>query len=906
MFTLDQTEKSSSEPHKRKLSHMAKSDLASLLMEMDEQASVEARRKRRYKDARFRNKRPDTGRRGKDVRKFPDDTIYVPENTLPGSIIQIIQATDRDTGSNIIYKFPMDLVMFSINPDTGALILRKPLDYDNPDNHKAYTLIISATDGVHTTYYQVTVYIQNVDEPPICDPAISTGTGIALSVPETFPVLSTLYTILAKDPDEGDEVKFEMSFFSPETKTYFSLDVDTGIISTNANPLDYELDPKKFAITIKVSNKKANPMSCTGLITISLLNENDEAPIFLGLPVKPIEITENLASGSVIYVLRAKDRDIDDNVHYEFVNPSHGFFIGEDSGEIKISYPMDYEDTGIPHEQRLLVNAFDNDRVHITEAELIVRLIDVNDNYPLCDGYPNLIEVAETITANTILLSIMCSDKDLESPNNVLKYKLNKLDEFSAPKFALTDNKITIGPDGLDYDSVTFAGMQFKHTLLIEVSDSGTPSLTSTVTVIVRVTRVNEHQPDPLENIFHVLENSPVDSLVGTIKFQDHDWPFNNLKFTFAGGDFGNPAQFYIEPRTGIIKVLNTLDFETKNIYSVTVQAIDLNNDLEPDPLKQLKNFAVATINIINVNDEAPICSPAYYETIIYSTIKTSFLTLKCSDKDSPDKQLSYSIVSGNTNNRFTLQREDAGPPSLATTQNFQFTVFKGTQDPTVFQLLIEVTDELGGNKTLQLSTTATVIVHVVPWTTTIPTITTETTTKTVTTAVLFRTSYFWHPDNWFPAVITIAAVLFLLCVYGLAWCFFKDVPKCENLFPLCKGFQKPQHPSFSDKMTVDSRQKDLQSSNPKSEEKTTILPGNYAPPELFDGRAVDPEDIVDKGMQVQVITILPQADAPAGQSDRNPSPPGEPHQAAAPQLPQADLPQLPQGPVEEHRVDRE
>ncbi|MEE6481442.1 hypothetical protein FKM82_012868 [Ascaphus truei] len=773
--------------------------------------------------------------------KIPGDTIEVPENTLVGAIIEVILATDRDAESIIEYYFPVQLFMFSLNPATGALILRQPLDFDNPDNHKAYSLFINANDKVHTTSYQVNVLITNVDEPPVCDPGISIGTGIALTVPETFSILSTVYTVLAKDPDEGDKVQFEISSSSPETDTYFTLNPDTGIISTTDKPLDYELDPKKFVISIKVINIKENPMSCTGLITINLQNVNDEAPIFEGLHNTPIEVPENLASGTVIYTVRAKDKDVGDTVRYEFFTVYHGYFINEDSGEIKMSYPLDYEDVAIHREQRLKVQAFDNDRVHTTVADLIVRLTDVNDNHPQCNGYPNVVEVAETIAIGTLLLPLECWDKDLTNPNNVLKYKMNILDRFSADKFTLTDNKVTIGPKGLDYDNLTFAGMQFKHTLSVEVSDAGTPSLTSTVTIIVRVTRVNELIPKPLPNVFHVHENSPVDSLVGAVRFEDLDWPFNNLKFTIAGGDFGNPPKFYIGPKTGIIKVLDTLDFEIQSRYSVTVEAIDLNNDLQPDPIKQLKNFTVATINILNVNDEPPVCSPAYYETIIYSTVKSTSLTLKCSDKDSPANQLSYIIVSGDTANRFTLQRTGSDPPTLATSQYFQYNVFEGIKDPTNFQLLVEVTDELGGNKALQLSTTATIIVHVVPWTTTVPTKATESTTTIVTTSVLVRTSYFWHPDNWFPAVITITVVLLLLCLYGLAWGLFKDVPKCANLFPLCQGFQKPQQPNISNKAFMEPRKQDTLSNHRRSDEKSTVLPGNSPPTEFYDGRAIDP-----------------------------------------------------------------
>lgn len=92
------------------------------------------------------------------------------------------------------------------------------------------------------------------------------------------------------------------------------------------------------------------------------------------------------------------------------------------------------------------------------------------------------------------------------------------------------------------------------------------------------------------------------------------------------------------------------------------------------------------------------------------------------------------SSFSGNTNNQFTLWRQGVDPPSLATTQNFHYDVYQGTQDPMTFQLLIEVTDELGGKKASQLSATTTVIIHVFPWTTLQPTFSTKTTTATVST----------------------------------------------------------------------------------------------------------------------------------------------------------------------------
>lgn len=45
-----------------------------------------------------------------------------------------------------------------------------------------------------------------------------------------------------------------------------------------------------------------------------------------------------------------------------------------------------------------------------------------------------------------------------------------------------------------------------------------------------------------------------------------------------------------------------------------------------------------------------------------------------------------------------------------------------GIYDPTTYELLIQVSDVVDTDSQLQLTTTAIVIVHVIPWITTVPT----------------------------------------------------------------------------------------------------------------------------------------------------------------------------------------
>lgn len=44
-----------------------------------------------------------------------------------------------------------------------------------------------------------------------------------------------------------------------------------------------------------------------------------------------------------------------------------------------------------------------------------------------------------------------------------------------------------------------------------------------------------------------------------------------------------------------------------------------------------------------------------------------------------------------------------------------------------------------------------------------------------ITTSVLRKISHYWKPNSWFPAALTLTGVLFVMCLYAVAWCLFKE-----------------------------------------------------------------------------------------------------------------------------------
>ncbi|XP_041523886.1 cadherin-23-like [Microtus oregoni] len=723
---------------------------------------------------------------------FPMDSINVTEKKPIGDFVARVKATDCDEDSSITYSFKTQQEMFALDPLTGIITVRQSLTLDNPRSSTNYVLEIEARDdGNNTSSYVFTVFVEDVDDPISCDPYFSTGAGVSVSVPENIPSSAFIYAILSRDPDLAQEVELFQLVIAVRTRDSVSLE------------------------------------SCVGTVTINIQNVNDESPVLIYRPDAPININENLPVGTKLAKFTAIDRDIEDAVHYEFIGTQKAFAIDEDLGDVTVAYPLDYEDETTPKSWVLYVRVYDSERTHSTTGTLTVILQDINDNPPRCSQDIYVLELPENIPVDTTLVSLTCTDRDGTIPNNNISYHLIK-DTFSNRTFTLTNSELKIGPTHLDYDNTIFAGMDFKYTLFVRVSDEGTPVLSTIIRIILRVNRINEFNPigTMTSFTFSVFENSPIDTLVGKITYTDEDWPFNNVQYTMVGGNFGIPPKFYIEPDTGMIKLLDSLDREAVSQYKIAVRITDVANDALPDPLRQRSATAQVTVHVLNVNDEPPVCTPPHLETQIYANFRGPFTRLNCLDKDSPQDHLSYSIVAGNTDNQFTLWREGAESPFLATRQDFRYGLFQGAQDAVTFQLLIEVTDELGGSTASQLTATATAIIHVLPWTTAQPASSRSTAPTTITTSVLRKISHYWKPDSWFPAALTLTGVLLAMCLYAVAWCLFKDVPACSRLFPHC--YRQQSQPRLTEKEAAQvPRYEDSLSIGFRLNTRPNLLPGN-------------------------------------------------------------------------------
>ncbi|XP_048462120.1 cadherin-related family member 4-like isoform X3 [Rhincodon typus] len=701
--------------------------------------------------------------------------VTVPENSLPGTKIlefQIVAFNDEIAGITVTSMPKDDYFLFTFrkthqvegtNFYTVEIYLNDPV-YLDFEWIRMYILTITI-DGFHTDRYveQANLLVQDVPDER-CGVQFQTPGGATVHVEETAAPLSQIYTIVSA-PSPANNFTYTITDSVPASaKGEFSVD-QTGRITVPLQGFGHKAEERKFELHISVTQN--SEVICSGILRIIVTPVRHWPPIFTSAP-GTVSILEK--QGPEYYV--AQVTATGNSVHYHLMTHSPAYKIGEESGIIRTSSNLDLDQNPGLAINLLVIIAFDDSYLYSSVVNVTVYVRDVNDHDPQCTPPIFVTEIPETTPKESILFHLTCRDPDYSKTD--LSYSL-VTNENSHFKFMYHANSVRLN-ESLDYDSAEMVGLGFRYTAEVIVTDAGTPPRTATVSVLVTVSQVNEFSP-----VFHgirtfsVPENSPANTLVGIVNATDADWVYNNLRFSIVGH---SPPTFYIHPYTGEINTLVPLDFERIGTYTLTIQAVDMNHNAAFDSFQQRTSYTQYTINVQNVNDLPPVCSPPFYKETIYSTRANDLpiVTLSCTDKDS--ELLNYGIIGGNINNRFICQGS-----SLFSRNTFSYNL-DGISDPTTFELLIQVTDSNGADSKVVLTTTVIVIVHVVSWTTTTPSTTTPSATRNSENKIVTLLDKFWKPDAWFVVVLTlvsamaaVALALLLRKCPSRSWC-------CKQTFP--------------------------------------------------------------------------------------------------------------------------
>ncbi|XP_059589362.1 protocadherin alpha-5 isoform X2 [Alligator mississippiensis] len=418
--------------------------------------------------------------------------------TLPGTRFPLEVASDADIGINALLSYKLSLSeYFSLDVQnknekrqSAELVLSKSLDREETPVHH---LLLTATDGgkpelTGTVQLVITVLDVN-DNAPVFSQAV-----YEVSLPEDAANGTLVINLNATDLDEGINAEVLYSFSSlvgSRVKEKFSIDSRSGEIKVKG-ALDFE-DMNLYEIHVQAADQGHLPLSGHCRVVVALVDVNDNAPELWVTPLS-VPVAEDAAPGTVVALIRARDRDSGANGAVTlWLRPEAPFRL---VSSFRDSYSL------------VLAEALDRERVAAYEVEvrardagapalgassrLAVPVADVNDNAPAFAQAVYTAFVRENNAPGAAVLTVRARDADA-GENGAVSYSVAGGGAQGRPASSLVAVEAASGRvralQPLDYEEVQV--VEFE----VRAQDAGSPALWGRATVQLFVLDANDNAP---------------------------------------------------------------------------------------------------------------------------------------------------------------------------------------------------------------------------------------------------------------------------------------------------------------------------------------------------------------------------------------------------------------------------
>ncbi|KAL5968316.1 Protocadherin alpha-10 [Taenia solium] len=345
--------------------------------------------------------------------------VTIPESTKILSQIIQVKAVDSDFGNNadVIYSIstltdPEFSQMFSVDPISGWLKLVQELDFEN---HKQISLTLTASDRGEpprqsTCLVEITLTDVNDNAPKLLfEPGSLTNFAL---VPENEIAGRIVAVFTASDEDSGAngevvcwiksvsktelDVTMKVAEYEDgeeededegtEVNTFFKLELMALPFAkvyqlSTAAVFDREAG-RKYRVCIMCSDKGSPPQKTTGSVLVRIQDVNDHSPEFSTSHFN-FRAAENHHIGAPLFTLTAEDPDEGENatVSYYLISQEDVFTLNNQTGEVSLRQPLDYEKQ-TQHNFTLL--AVDGGQPPLTGSVTVTLYVeDTNDNAPV-------------------------------------------------------------------------------------------------------------------------------------------------------------------------------------------------------------------------------------------------------------------------------------------------------------------------------------------------------------------------------------------------------------------------------------------------------------------------------------------------------------------------------------------
>ena len=557
---------------------------------------------------------------------FTNDTytVSVPESLEQNSIITTVRATDIDSGLNgqVVYSFSAKTEhsyghLFRINNRTGEIYIKNKLDYEQGST---YTLSVTARDmnpESLTTMAKVIVNVKDVnDQPPKITVNALTSSG-SVEIPEGESQGSLVAHISVEDADSGLSGQFSCNLES-EMFTIQQLYGGTEYKIITSDVLDREQE-SSYNLEFICEDQGDPVLTSTALISVTVLDENDNPPSFSKQTYSAI-LPENNEIGASVIQINASDPDLGDNSVIEYrALGNAGNFLNVDpvTGVVTAKVSFDYEqaltlefpiaavDQGTPQKS--------------STATLIITFTDEDDSLPEFTATSYSFDVYENLPLGAEVGQVTAIDAD-SAPFNEFMYFMDPAASASDVFMLEPESGRIFTRKPLDREYIS------EYQLVIMAVSKSSPSQSNTVRVHIYVADRNDNTPSVIfptryNNTVYVEKALQVGDRVSTVVAADRDIGINS-RLTYLITKGNEDGYFAVDTETGIISV------NSEDLLMINEKIFKLNLMIKDNGSPQKTVDAVMNIVVNKSLTDLPSSSKQNLTIVITVVVISAILTV--------------------------------------------------------------------------------------------------------------------------------------------------------------------------------------------------------------------------------------------------------------------------------------
>uniref|UniRef100_A0A8C9XWP0 FAT atypical cadherin 4 n=1 Tax=Sander lucioperca TaxID=283035 RepID=A0A8C9XWP0_SANLU len=569
------------------------------------------------------------------VPTFTQSTYHVSlvEHAPAGTELVVLSASDDDVGANGTIRFSFDAEtpdsvqeLFRLDAVSGRLSTAVELDRED---QASYLLHIQAADAgippLHSVG-KVNITLRDInDNRPVFYPV-----QYFANVKENEPSGAYVTTVSATDPDLGRNGTLKYIITAGD-EGQFTIDSSSGQV-TLVGKLDYE-STSSYSLKIIAVDAGTVPLSSSCMLSISILDENDNSPSFPKSSLS-VDVLENMRVGELVASVTATDADSGQNADITYsitATNNHGTFsISPNTGSIFLVKKMDFETQSF---YKLNITAKDNGKPpRSSSIPVVIHVRDFNDNPPIFTPGDIFKSIPENLPLSASVMTITAHDTDADI-NGELEYSI--VQQIPRGGHFSIDSST-----GLIYTNKEI-DREFSNLfeLTIKATDQAVPVESrrfALKNVTIWVTDLNDNVPTFMSQNALVAEpNIVIGSILTTVLAFDPDEGANGeVEYELVEGDSDT---FIMDRYSGDIRLASQL-VQSRLMYTLTVSATDHGTS---------RKTSRTELTIILQGMDGPVFSQPKYITILKEGQPpgTNVISLDASSPRGSATKVEYFIV---------------------------------------------------------------------------------------------------------------------------------------------------------------------------------------------------------------------------------------------------------------------